>query len=77
MADTCQTCGSPSHLGCTCICADIRSPDAYVPPACIDDARRVLAGQDPDAARQAEQRWPARVWRAALKIVINEQQEAA
>ena len=51
--------------------------DVYVPPPCLDDARRVLAGQDPDVARRAELRWPGRVWRAAMKIAMNEQQEAA
>lgn len=45
--------------------------DVYVPPNCLADARRVLDAQDPDAAKEAEQRWPGRVWRAAMKAVTR------
>ena len=46
-------------------------PDPHIPAACLADARRVLAAQDADVSQLAE-RWPARVWRAALKVVQAE-----
>jgi len=46
--------------------------EIYVPAPCLEDARRVLAGQDPDAARRAEQRWPGRVWRQAIRVAAAE-----
>jgi len=51
-------------------------PDPHIPAACLEDARRVLAEQDPDASQLAE-RWPARQWRAALKVVQDEQEAEA
>ncbi len=46
-------------------------PDPHIPAACLADARRVLSAQDPDVSQLAE-RWPARVWRAALKVAMAE-----
>lgn len=46
-------------------------PDPHIPAACLEDARRVLATQDADVSQLAE-RWPARVWRAALKVAMAE-----
>ncbi len=46
-------------------------PDPYIPPNCLADARRVLGVQDRDVARAAEQRWPARMWRAAVKAAAD------
>lgn len=48
------------------------SEAVYVPPSCLEDARRVLAAQDPDAALRAEQRWPGRVWRQAIRLAAAE-----
>ncbi|WP_180984151.1 hypothetical protein [Castellaniella caeni] len=50
--------------------------DVYVPVPCLAAARQVLANQNPDAARLAEQRWPGLVWRAAVKAAMNEKKEA-
>ena len=46
--------------------------EIYVPAPCLEDARRVLETQDADAARRAEQRWPGRVWRAAVRQAAAE-----
>ena len=45
--------------------------DPHIPAACLADARRVLDAQDPVVSRLAE-RWPARMWRAALKVAQAE-----
>lgn len=50
-----------------------------IPEACLADARRVLATQDPETSRLAD-RWPCRTWRAAIKAVmahINDQEKEA
>lgn len=49
--------------------------EIFVPVPCLEDARRVLAAQDPDAARRAEQRWPGRVWRAAVRLAAAETEQ--
>ncbi|WP_338615490.1 hypothetical protein [Pigmentiphaga sp. CHJ604] len=46
--------------------------DTYIPTACLADARKVLAAQDPEISRLAS-KWPAAQWRAAVK---QAQQEA-
>jgi len=45
--------------------------DIYVPPNCLEDAHHVLSAQDPEVSRLAE-RWPSRVWRAAMKVVSSQ-----
>lgn len=43
----------------------------YIPTACLADARRVLAAQDPEISRLAS-KWPAAQWRAAVKLAQQE-----
>ncbi|WP_160142280.1 hypothetical protein [Pigmentiphaga humi] len=45
--------------------------DAYIPIACLSDARKVLAAQDPEISQLAE-RWLAAQWRAAVKATAVE-----
>lgn len=40
-------------------------------PACLADARCVLAAQDPNVSQLAE-RWPVAQWRAAVKAAAQE-----
>jgi hypothetical protein len=47
--------------------------DSYVSPAALADAAAVVASQDPDLARECEQRHSTRDWRAAIKQVMGEQ----
>ncbi|MEK7945761.1 hypothetical protein WKR98_13475 [Pigmentiphaga sp. YJ18] len=46
-------------------------PDIYIPAACLADARRVLAAQDPEISRLAS-KWPAAQWRAAIRQAQQE-----
>lgn len=46
--------------------------EIFVPAPCLEDARRVIESQDPEVARRAEQRWPGRVWRAAVRLAAAE-----
>lgn len=48
----------------------------YIPTACLADARRVLAEQDPNVSQLAD-RWPAAQWRAAVKQAQQEIEHAA
>lgn len=50
--------------------------ELHIPAACLEDARRVLAAQDADVSQLAE-RWPARMWRAALKVAMAELNQEA
>lgn len=45
--------------------------EIHIPTACLDDARRVLAAQDPDIAALADH-WSIKVWRAAVKAAAVE-----
>lgn len=49
-------------------------PDIYIPTACLADARRVLAAQDPEISRLAS-KWPAAQWRAAVKLAAELEEE--
>ncbi|MDH2239111.1 hypothetical protein N5K27_22640 [Pigmentiphaga sp. GD03639] len=51
-------------------------PDIYIPAACLADARRVLAAQDPEISRLAS-KWPAAQWRAAVKAAAQEIEQCA
>lgn len=46
--------------------------DPHIPAACLSDARRVLAAQDPDVSAIARQWQHMPAWRAALKIAAAE-----
>src|SRR3546814_10795527 len=48
--------------------------EIYIPAHCLADARRVLAAQDPEVSQLA-QHWPARIWRAAIKVAAAERSE--
>lgn len=46
--------------------------EIHIPAACLSDARRVLAAQDPDVSALARQWHHMPAWRAAMKIAAAE-----
>lgn len=50
------------------------SMTTHIPTACLADARRVLAEQNPDTSTLADC-WPVRMWRAAIKAVLDEMEQ--